>query len=845
MSGYDTFYRFKEKPFALQADPRYLFKSENHQMALELLENSLVGPPGFCLITGVAGVGKTTLLRHLLTKIPGHITVGHFSLTRGSLKALRERVLSAFQLVPGGPSKNDAHNIFVNFVNRQHATNKGTVLIIDNAHTLSVEALAELASLTGFDADIGRGLHVILVGEPELLDSMRSPSLARLAKRVTLNHELKPLSLRQTCEYIRTRLQAAGSQTELFTKAAGATVFWNTDGIPRMINLLCDSVLVYGFTGSHLSITKELVNRVVHDRKTGRLLPTLNKVKQEVETTIIQPQPVDPPNLHAAMTPAAMTPETRLRDVRMPPAAVKPPLEPTRMHQPAARSRTSAPRTVASAIPPMERSYDLDRTNIVELSMERSYEGEGFAIPQTPFLQRVKNAVVPAVASAFLLGAVMAGYTLFVANTEDPALFGDELLAKNTVDDQGQTDVAPSENDLNSQNEMDSKVTESMETLMDGSSIATSETTADGVTETTVANLDRDLTRSPTGLEKSTEAKTRSVETSLSATSSERKSNTGYTTERLTKPTQTQSQTQPVERGIANVDESQAEVGKSKPQPKVARVASPSDAEVSAASASARVATAKAVNQPLQPTFHELDQQPEPDAFGLLQKARENRLRAEREAKQKHKTYSSALDRAAEATTEAGDDTLFNQNKAKSRSDSQVAKTESNLSNKPVSSPKPYVSTYKASTGVESSTQANVGQANVVGTGQPKSAGSQSVEESEAAALETNDNGNGATKYTFRTYQQPNSAPVSNQQANTRPNTYGSAPATSTTSTAPASKAIAAPAPRVGTSTTQTAPVKQSPQEVVAKNGDEKPEAEVFVANPCKGPSARFLSTCR
>jgi general secretion pathway protein A len=231
---------------------------------LAVLEYGLVNQAGFTVVTGEIGCGKTTLIRHVLNSLGQDITVGLLSNTqRGELL---QWVLMAFGLDYRGKEKVALYETFLEFIIDEYAKNRRTVLIIDEAQNLGVDALEELRMLSNVNADKDQVLQLILVGQPELRATLSRPALIQFAQRVAVDYFLVPLESEQIGSYIRHRLEIAGGDPALFKPEACQLVYHHSEGIPRLINLLCDTALVYGYAAGKQKIDVELVREVVQDK---------------------------------------------------------------------------------------------------------------------------------------------------------------------------------------------------------------------------------------------------------------------------------------------------------------------------------------------------------------------------------------------------------------------------------------------------------------------------------------------------------------------------------------------------------------------------------------------------
>ena len=299
---YDAFYGFREKPFSLLPDPDYLYLSPQHEKALGLLELSLHNQAGFCVISGEIGAGKTTLIRKLLTLAGGEFRVGLVSNTLDSFGDLMNWILLAFEL-RGGGSPVEQHERFIDFLIQQYGRGRRTVLIIDEAQNLGVDALEELRMLSNVNADKHQVLQVILVGQAGLRETLRRPELAQFAQRVLMDFHLGPLGREDTARYIRHRVLVAGADPQLFSEEAAAALFRYSGGIPRIINLLCDTALVYGYAEGRPAIGEELIHAVARERQSSSAAPALRLA------AVAPPVPAPVQNIRGlGVLPAAMAP---------------------------------------------------------------------------------------------------------------------------------------------------------------------------------------------------------------------------------------------------------------------------------------------------------------------------------------------------------------------------------------------------------------------------------------------------------------------------------------------------------------------------------------------------------
>jgi general secretion pathway protein A len=276
---YEAFYGLKEKPFSILPDPDLIYWGRMHSMAFTMLEFGVMNNAGFTVITGEIGSGKTTLVRHLLKMLNPNITTGLISNSPQGRQELLQWILMAL----GQPFEGTYPELFKkfqDFLYGQFATSRRTILIIDEAQNLESEALEHLRMLSNINADKYQILQLILVGQPQLRDLLQGPKLHQFAQRISSDFHLKSLDENDVAKYIDFRLHAVGAKTTLFSPEACAEIAWASGGIPRMINILCDTALVYGFASGKKTISEALVREVIADKQQFSIFPVQSQLQK-------------------------------------------------------------------------------------------------------------------------------------------------------------------------------------------------------------------------------------------------------------------------------------------------------------------------------------------------------------------------------------------------------------------------------------------------------------------------------------------------------------------------------------------------------------------------------------
>ncbi len=267
---YNAFFGFRENPFNLSPDPAFLYRSPQHEEALANLIYGVHARKGFIVLTGEVGTGKTTLLECLRDELDAHaIEFAYIFNSRITPDQFFEMIAYDIDLRCDRRSKTEVLFALNQLLIEEAQAGRTTVLIVDEAHNLEWEVLEEIRLLTNLEnPKLGKLLQIILSGQPELDRKLEAPQLRQLKQRIVLRCQLSPLTLEQTVEYIRTRLERAGmAEQTVFPPEVLSEIHVRSQGIPRVINLLCDNLLLTAFALESKATSVEMLDEVCLDMR--------------------------------------------------------------------------------------------------------------------------------------------------------------------------------------------------------------------------------------------------------------------------------------------------------------------------------------------------------------------------------------------------------------------------------------------------------------------------------------------------------------------------------------------------------------------------------------------------
>ncbi|MGE5280309.1 MAG: ExeA family protein [Deltaproteobacteria bacterium] len=268
---YESFYNLKAKPFNNNPDPRFFYPSARHAEALDRLYYAVVERKGFVVVTGEIGAGKTTVCRALLKRLDDrHNEICVLTNTHLSAKELIIAILEDLNIPYRPGTKAKLLSQLNDYLVERMQEDKNVILIIDEAQNLTPSVLEEVRMLSNLETDTEKLLQIILIGQPELRDKLRLEKLEQFRQRIAIHYHLSPLSPAETGQYVRHRLGVVagnGAVESLFSPQALEQVFMFSQGIPRLINYICDHALLSGFVAEKKEIDAGLMREVIGESR--------------------------------------------------------------------------------------------------------------------------------------------------------------------------------------------------------------------------------------------------------------------------------------------------------------------------------------------------------------------------------------------------------------------------------------------------------------------------------------------------------------------------------------------------------------------------------------------------
>jgi general secretion pathway protein A len=265
---YEKFFGFSEKPFNTTPDSRFFFPSAKHTEALNSLIYAINERRGFVVITGEIGAGKTTVCRTLINKLDMNTKVAIITNTHLTPKELISEILDEFEIEYRGGTKQKLLSKLNHFLIQQLTQDTNVVLIIDEAQNLPPKVLEEIRMLSNLETEKEKLIQIILLGQPQLRAKLANIRLEQFKQRIAVYYHLTSLGKQETKDYILHRLKLVSSNgvADIFDSHSMDLIYENSGGIPRLVNLVCDSALLSGYVCDTKKITKNIISEVLKER---------------------------------------------------------------------------------------------------------------------------------------------------------------------------------------------------------------------------------------------------------------------------------------------------------------------------------------------------------------------------------------------------------------------------------------------------------------------------------------------------------------------------------------------------------------------------------------------------
>jgi general secretion pathway protein A len=263
---YCEYYGLLKPPFEMTPDPAFLYLGEAHREGLATLIYGIRSGKGFVMLTGEVGTGKTTLLYSLLSQLDSSTSSAFVFNPRLEPLDFFHMLFAELGIEGLCQTKADYLLRLNEFLIERLEKGESTVLIIDEAQNLSTDLLEEIRLLSNLETSTSKLIQIMLVGQPELKDMLARPELRQLRQRIALRHHLRPFDERETHDYVEERLRRAGyAGKNVFKRKAMREIYAVTAGTPRLINVVCDSALLLGYSRDQATLDGADIREVAQD----------------------------------------------------------------------------------------------------------------------------------------------------------------------------------------------------------------------------------------------------------------------------------------------------------------------------------------------------------------------------------------------------------------------------------------------------------------------------------------------------------------------------------------------------------------------------------------------------
>ena len=267
MIEYAQYYGFSENPFNISPDPIFFFPAEGHREALAGLSYGISQRKGFVLLLGEEGIGKTTLIKHLMATLDGNVKTVFFPQSQIAFGQMLKEILLNLGIPIKVEVKGSMLHDLYDYLIRSLAKDENVAIIIDEAQNISLEAIEELRLLSNLETSRSKLLQIVIAGEPKLKAKLRSKVIRQINQRIVVSSEICPLTEEESLRYIDHRLKIAGSgSSEIFTDEALSLICRCAKGIPRAINILCSNALSVGYGLSEKKISASTVRKIRREK---------------------------------------------------------------------------------------------------------------------------------------------------------------------------------------------------------------------------------------------------------------------------------------------------------------------------------------------------------------------------------------------------------------------------------------------------------------------------------------------------------------------------------------------------------------------------------------------------